>query len=360
MKPRASLLVIGLAVLCTGCNQTHEATKSAKPRPVLVAEAHFAPREDTQVLAGVVKARVDSDLSFRVGGKIAARFVDAGAFVREGDALAKLDETDFHLQLEEADAELNSAKAALLQAEAEERRVTTLSKQGWAANADFDRVHSAADQERAAVARADRAVALARNAMDYTTLRADADGVISAVMAEPGQVVAASAPIVRLAHTAEQEAAVSVPETLLARVRSEPARVEFWALPRVFVAAKLRELSPTSDSATRTYPARFTLTGAPSSVRLGMSITVSLNADAQKVARVPVAAVFDMGQGPSVWVVDPVAATLRAARVALAGYDAEQAFISAGVPDGAKIVALGVHKLSEGEKVRVVENLAGL
>ena len=196
--------------------------------------------------------------------------------------------------------------------------------------------------------------------MDYTTLRADADGVISAVMAEPGQVVAASGPIVRLAHTAEQEAAVSVPETLLDRARSESARVEFWALPGVSVAAKLRELSPTSDPATRTYPARFTLTGAPSSVRLGMSITVSLNEDTKKVARVPVAALFDMGQGPSVWVVDPAGATLRAARVALTGYDAEQAFISTGVPEGAKVVTLGVHKLSEGEKVRVVENLAGL
>jgi RND family efflux transporter MFP subunit len=360
MKPHASLLAIGLALLAAGCNQTHEAAKPAELRPVLVADAHFAPREEAQVLAGVIKARVESDLSFRVGGKIAARLVDAGALVREGDALARLDETDFRLQLEEADAELNSAKAALVQAEAEERRLTTLSKQGWAANADFDRVHSAADQARAAVARADRAVALARNAMDYTTLRADAGGVISAVMGEPGQVVAASAPIVRLAHTAEQEAAVSIPETLLDRARSEPARVEFWALPGVSLAAKLRELSPTSDPATRTYPARFTLIGAPSNVWLGMSITVSLSADAKKVARVPVAALFDMGEGPSVWVVEPAGATLRAARVALAGYDAEQAFISAGVPEGAKIVALGVHKLSEGEKVRVVENLAGL
>ena len=360
MKPRASLLAIGLALLASGCNQTHEAAKPAEPRPVLVADAHFAPREQAQILAGVIKARVESDLSFRVGGKIAARLVDAGAFVRQGDPLARLDETDFRLQLEEADAELNSAKAALVQAEAEERRLTTLSRQGWTANADFDRAHSAADQARAAVARADRAVALARNAMDYTTLRADADGVISAVMAEPGQVVAASGPIVRLAHTAEQEAAVSVPETLLDRARSGSARVEFWALPGVSVAAKLRELSPNSDPATRTYPARFTLIGAPSSVRLGMSITVSLSADTKEVARVPVAALFDTGHGPSVWVVDSAGATLRAARVTLAGYDAEQAFVSAGVQEGAKIVALGAHKLSEGEKVRVIENLAGL
>jgi multidrug efflux pump subunit AcrA (membrane-fusion protein) len=156
MKLHASLLAIGLALLAAGCNQTHEAAKPAEPRPVLVADAHFAPREEAQVLAGVIKARVESDLSFRVGGKIAARLVDARAFVREGDALAKLDETDFRLQLEEADAELNSAKAALVQADAEERRLTTLSRQGWAANADFDRVHAAADQARRRRARRPR------------------------------------------------------------------------------------------------------------------------------------------------------------------------------------------------------------
>jgi multidrug efflux pump subunit AcrA (membrane-fusion protein) len=152
MKLHASLLAIGLALL----GRTHEAAKPAEPRPVLVADAHFAPREEAQVLAGVIKARVESDLSFRVGGKIAARLVDAGAFVREGDALAKLDETDFRLQLEEADAELNSAKAALVQADAEERRLTTLSRQGWAANADFDRVRPAADQARRRRARRPR------------------------------------------------------------------------------------------------------------------------------------------------------------------------------------------------------------
>ncbi len=360
MNPLAPLLAVGIGLLTAACNQTREAAMAPPPRPVLVAEAHYAPREQARVLAGVVKARTESDLAFRIAGKMATRLVDTGAVVHEGEALARLDDTDFRLQLEEAEAEQSSAKAALTQAEAEERRLTTLSRQGWTANADFDKAHSAADQARAAVVRAERAVALAHNAIDYATLRADADGIISAVAAEPGQVVAAGAPIVRLAHANEREAAVSVPETLLDRVRAEPARVEFWALPGVSVAARLRELSPTSDPATRTYPARFSLVDPPAGVRLGMSVTVSLSADAAKVARVPIAAVFDAGQGPSVWLVDPVGETLRAAHVAMAGYDSDSAFIGAGVPEGAKVVALGVHKLAEGEKVRVVESLAGL
>jgi RND family efflux transporter MFP subunit len=360
MKSLALLVALGAALLVSACDQKTQASRDTPRRPVLIAEAHYAPREQAQVLAGVVKARIESDLAFRIAGKMATRLVDTGAYVHEGDALARLDDADFHLQLEEAEAEQSSAKAALTQAEAEERRLTTLSKQGWTANADFDKARSAADQARAAAMRADRAVSLARNAIDYATLRADADGVISAVSAEAGQVVAVGAPIVRLAHSNEREAAVSVPETLVERARVEPARVEFWALPGVSVAAKLRELSPTSDPATRTYPARFTLIDAPAGVRLGMSVTVSLQADAAKVARMPISAVFDLGQGPSVWVVDPVTATLSAVGVALAGYDADWAFIGAGVPEGAKVVALGVHKLDAGEKVHVVDSLAGL
>jgi RND family efflux transporter MFP subunit len=352
--------MVSLALLTGACNQTHEVGKLAPPPPVLVTEAHFAPREEAQALAGVVKARIESDLAFRIAGKIATRLVDTGVVVREGDPLARLDDTDFRLQLEEAQAEESSARAALAQTEAEERRLTTLSRQGWTANADFDRAHSAADQARAAVIRAERAVALALHSIDYATLRADADGVISAVSAEPGQVVAAGAPIVRLAHANELEAAVSVPETLVDRARSGQAGVEFWALPGVSVAAKLRELAPTSDPATRTYPARFTLIDAPADVRFGMSLTVALQSDSAAVARVPISALFDTGQGPSVWVVDPAAATLSAARVGLAGYDSDSAFIGSGVPEGAKIVALGVHKLDQGERVRVVDSLAGL
>src|SRR5271165_4635990 len=360
MKSLAPLAALAAALLASACDQKTEATRQAPMRPVLVAEAHYAPREQAQVLAGVIKARIESDLAFRIAGKMASRLVDTGAIVHEGDALARLDDADFRLQLEEAEAEQNSAKAALVQAEAEERRLTTLSKQGWTANADFDKARSAADQARAAAVRADRAVSLTRNAIDYATLRADADGVITGVSAESGPVVAAGAPIVRLAHADEREAAVSVPETLIDRVRAAPARVEFWALPGVSVAAKLRELSPTSDPATRTYPARFTLLNPPAGVRLGMSVTVSLQADAAKAARLPISAVFDAGQGPSVWVVNPITATLSAARVALAGYDADWAFIGAGVPEGAKVVALGVHKLGAGEKVHVVDSLAGL
>ncbi|MBV8664353.1 MAG: efflux RND transporter periplasmic adaptor subunit, partial [Hyphomicrobiales bacterium] len=310
-----SLLTALFALGLAGCDAPKQVSKEAPARPVLVAQIHYAPREREEALPGVVKARIESDLGFRVAGKIAERLVDAGATVKHGDPLARLDETDFRLQLEQAEAERRSAQAAFDQAVAEERRMETLSRQGWAANAEFDRIHATADQARNAVARTERAVALARHALDYTTLDADADGVVSLVSAEPGQVVAAGAPVIRLAHTAEREAAIAVPETLIERVRNHPARVEFWALPGVSVAARLRELSPSADPATRTYPARYSLVDAPESGRLGMSVTVVLAADGTPVARVPVGAVFDRGDGPRVFAVDRTSGALSEAAI---------------------------------------------
>jgi len=360
MKRRVVLVSCLLAGALAACDATKQVRQEAPPRPVLVAAVHYQPRERAQALPGVIKARTESELGFRVGGRLEVRLVDAGAFVRKGEALAHLDRTDFQLQLEPAQAELAAARAALAQAEAEEKRVTSLTRQGWSANADFDKAKSTADQARSASLRAERAVSLAQNALGYATLTADADGVVSAVEAEPGQVVSAGAPIVRLARTDVKEAAVAVPENLMERLRGAKARVEYWALPGVGTAAKLRELSPNADPMTRTYAARFSLPDAPAAARLGMSVTVTLEDGAVALARIPVGALFDAGQGPEVWTVDRAAGALAATPVVVAAYDADSAYVASGVPEGTEIVALGVHKLDAKQKVRIVENLAGL
>jgi RND family efflux transporter MFP subunit len=360
MKPAAFLLLLSAAAALAGCDPQKTESHAAAPRPVLTAEVHYELRHPAEILPGIVAARTESELSFRVAGKLKARLVDAGALVHRGDVLATLDDTDFRLQLEQAEAELASAVAARDQAEAEERRVEALHRQGWAASTDFDKIEAAAEQARRSVARAERAVTLSQHALDYAQLKADADGIISLVAAEPGQVVAAGTPVLRLAETAEREAAVAAPEALVEAIRVGKAKVAFWALPSVTVAGRLRELSPSADPATRTFPARFTLLDAPDNVRLGMSLTVSLVGDDERIARAPIGAVFDKGQGPTVWVVDRDSGSIAAAPVAIAGYEAGDALISGGVADGAEIVALGVHKLDAGEKVRAVTNLAGL
>ena len=313
-----------------------------------------------QALPGVLKARIESDLAFRVGGRIEKRLVDVGAFVHAGDALAKLDENDLRLQLKSAEADQGSARAALDEAEAEEKRITTLSKQGWASNSEFDRNKSTADQARRLADKADRAVRLASNALDYATLTADADGVVSAVLAEPGQVVSSGAPVLRLEHTAEKEAAVSIPEAWVERARTAKASVDYWALPGATSEAELRELSPNADPSTRTYAARFRLPNAPKDARLGMSVTVALTDAEPDLARVPLGAIFVTGAGPRVWIVDEGTGAVSETPVVVAQSDAEWAYLSSGAPEGAKIIALGVHKIDPHEKVKAVSTLAEL
>jgi RND family efflux transporter MFP subunit len=362
MKPRliAFSVLAASALGLSACNEPKQAEREAPPRPVLVASVHYEPRERAQSLAGTIKARIESELAFRVGGRIERRLVDSGAYVTRGEPLASLDESDLKLQFQEAEAEQASARSALFQAEAEEKRVTSLAKQGWAASAEFDRVKATAEQARGAADKAARAVSLALNALNYATLTADADGVVSAIEAEPGQVVAAGAPVVRLSRTDVKEAAVAVPESLVDRVRAAKARAEYWALPGVTTQARLRELSPNADPMTRTYAARFTLPDAPAAARLGMSVTVTLSDGAQPLARVPVGAVFDAGTGPNVWTVDRNTGAVTATPIVVAAFDADSAYVASGLPEGSEVVALGVHKLDAKQKVRVVENLAGL
>ncbi len=347
------------ALLLAACGSPTQARRQSPERPVLVAEVHYAPRARDRVLPGVVKARIESDLAFRVPGKVAERFVDAGAMVRKGDPLARLDDADLRLQVEQADADYSSAKAALDQQQAEERRIDTLKVHGWTSAADVDKIKAGADQARGAFARAERAVTLARNAASYATLVADADGIVSAVFAEPGQVVGVGAPVVRLSHTGQFEAAVAIPEELVDRARAAPARVEFWALPGVEDAATLRELSPTADAATRTYQARYTLSDAPADVRLGMSVTVTLADKTEKVARLPLAALFDRGKGPSLWVVDRRSGAVSETPVRISGYESQSVLVVDGVAEGAAVVALGAQKLDAGQKVRIVTDFAG-
>jgi RND family efflux transporter MFP subunit len=352
---------LAAALLLAGCQQKATVAEAPPPsRPVLIAQVHYEPHARVQALPGVLKARIESDLAFRVSGRIERRLVDVGAFVHAGDPLAKLDENDLRLQVESAEADRGSARAALDDAEAEEKRVTTLSKQGWASNSEFDRIRSTADQARRALEKAERAAHLARNSLDYATLTADADGVVSAVLAEPGQVVAAGAPVLRLEHTAEKEAAVAIPEIWVERARAAKASVDYWALPGARSAAELRELSPNADPATRTYAARFRLPDAPAGARLGMSVTVALSDGEPPLARVPLGAIFITDKGPQVWTVDKASGAVTATPVVIATSDADSAYLASGAPEGAEIIALGVHKIDPHEKVRVVSSLAGI
>lgn len=366
-RTRNALIIISLlagaggaaAVVARGHEPTAGATKPGgrAERPVMTAIVHYAPEQPSRTFMATIKPRVEADQGFRIGGKVAARLVDAGRIVRAGDALARLDDSDLKLQKEQAEAELNASRMALEQAAADEKRGAELLAKGWTARAVHDRQRAAAEEARGRNRRAQRAVELANNSLAYATLRADTDGVVTATSIEPGQVVSPGQPAVRVARKGEKEATVALPEAFVSRARDGVASVRLWSDPGRSYSATLRELSPVADAATRTFAARFSLPDADASVGLGMSATLTIAAPASRqVARVPSAALFDQGRGSSLWVVGDDGVTVLKP-VAVLRYEGADALVLSGVSEGDRIVTLGVQKLAAGEKVHPISQL---
>lgn len=351
------LSVAGLAAMLAGCNDK-PAAEQAQDRPVLVATVHYEADVAERSFVGTIRPRVESDLGFRVAGKVARRLVEVGQRVEPGQPLAVLDEVDLKLQADQSEAEFRAATGVVAQAVAAETRAKELKARGWSTDAQVDQARASADEARARLTRAERAVELTKNSLSYTTLAADARGVVTATLVEPGQVVASGQAAIRIARIAEKEAVVAIPETLVQRARSGEARVTLWSEPGKRYAAKLRELAPQADAATRTYLAKFTLPDVGEDVQLGMTATLILaDTGGEKVARVPLSALFSQGDKPSLYVVDGSGAvSLRP--VAVKAYETNDAVISGGVEEGTRVVALGVQKLDPAQKVRVVASLA--
>jgi RND family efflux transporter MFP subunit len=346
-----------MAVALAGCNDS-VAQKVEPNRPVLVATAHYEAETPERSFVGTIRPRIESDLGFRVPGKVAKRLVEVGQRVEIGQPLALLDEVDLKLQAEQAEAEQRAATGVLAQAAAAETRAKNLKVSGWTTDAQLDQAKATADEARARLNRAERQVELTRNSLAYATLEADARGVVTATMIEPGQVVASGQTAIRVARLAEKEAVVAIPETLVDRAKTGTATVSLWSDPNRKYAARLRELSPSADPATRTYLAKFSLPDVGDNVELGMTATLTLSDSAtERVARLPLSALFRQGGDPSLYVVDE-AGDVKLQPVKVKAYESNDVVISSGVPEGAKVVALGVQKLDPSEKVRVVSSLS--
>ena len=351
------LPLIGVLALM-GCNQM-AAQPAAAPRPVLVTSVHYEAQVPDRDFVGTVRPRIESDLGFRVAGKVSKRLVEVGARVDIGEPLATLDEIDLRLQAEQAEAEYRAATGVLAQAAAAEARATELKQRGWSTQAQLDQAKATADEARARFSRAERSVDLTKNSLSYATLVADAPGVVTATLIEPGQVVTAGQAAVRVARRGEKETVVAIPETLLARATSGEASASIWSQPDKHYIAKLRELAPAADPMTRTYLAKFSMPDAGDDIQLGMTATLTLSEPAgERVARLPLSALFNQGQGPSLYVVDAKTGAIALKHVAVQRYESDDVVISDGVEEGANVVAVGVQKLSPAQKVKVVSSLS--
>jgi RND family efflux transporter MFP subunit len=350
--------MLALAVIAlTGCNE--KAAETVVPgRPVLVATVHFEAESPERSFVGTIRPRIETDMGFRVPGKVARRLVEVGQTVDVGQPLATLDEVDLKLQAEQAEAEFRAATGVLAQAGAAEQRAKDLRAKGWTTDAQLDTSRAAADEARARLNRAERSVELTKNSLSYATLVADTRGVVTATLIDAGQVVASGQTAIRVARFAEKEAVVAIPETLVGRAKSGTATVTLWSEADKKYAAKLREIAPAADPATRTYLAKFSLPDAGDSVSLGMTATLTLSdAATERVAKLPLSALYSQGGDPSLYIVDDKGeVTLQP--VTVKSYESSNVVISGGVDEGAKVVALGVQKLDPAQKVRIVSSLS--
>src|SRR5579859_3904902 len=300
----AGISLAAVAVALGGCNNA-VAEKPAPSRPVLVATVHYEAESPERSFVGTIKPRIETDMGFRVPGKVARRLVEVGQTVDVGQPLATLDEVDLKLQAEQAEAEFRAATGVLAQAAAAEQRAKDLRAKGWATDAQLDQAKAAADEARARLNRAERSVELTRNSLSYATLVADTRGVVTSTLIDAGQVVASGQTAIRVARFGEKEAWVAIPETLLSRAKEGTATVTLWSEPNKKYLAKLREFAPQADPATRTYLAKFSLPDAGDDVSLGMTATLTLaDPQTQRVARLPLSALFSQGGDPSLYIVD--------------------------------------------------------
>jgi multidrug efflux system membrane fusion protein len=346
-------ILVAAAALATACTRTEPPPD--KPRPVLTQVVAPGAAATRDVYPGEVRARHETDLAFRVAGKIVARSADAGARVKKGQVLARLDPEDARLAARAAVAQRASAESEVTLAKAEMERHADLLAKKFISQSAFDAKQNAYNS---AVARAEQArsqAAITANQASYTTLVADADGVVVSVAAEPGQVVAAGQPVLRLAHAGEKEIVINAPESQLARFRpGQPVSVSLWAEPSTPFAGRIREVAGGADPATRTYAVRVTAIDPPASAQFGMTANVHFAAAADAgLVLLPLTAIARERADPAVWVVDPATQRVKLRPVTVAQYREDGATVTAGLSPGEIVVVAGVHRLKPDQAVRV-------
>ncbi len=352
------LLPIALAACGNASSSNDPRTQTPLVRVGVVAAADQGERSFT----GIVAARVQSDLGFRVPGKILERLVDTGQAVKRGQPLMRIDPTDLRLATRAHDQAVAAATARARQTAEDEARYHALVSKGTVSASAYDNARAAAESARAELNAAQARADIARNETGYAVLLADADGVVVETLAEPGQVVSAGQVVARVAHAGRREAVINLPEALRPAVGSAAHTALYGS--GLTGAAKLRQLSDAANPQTRTFEARYVLEGRLADAPLGSTVSIEIQSGrATPTLQVPIGALFDPGKGPGVWVIkgqegqgQEHQVTWRAVQVA--GLSSESAAIAGGLAAGDRVVVLGAHLLHEGEPVRLVDSSA--
>ena len=337
--------ILAASFLLAGCN---EEVQPQKLPLVKVQKISMSNSEHEENYSGVVRGRYETNLSFQVGGKIISRNVQTGSHVRAGEILMTLDPKDIVEQSRSADAQVAATLAQLKLAKANLDRYAELFKAEAIAAVVLDQYKTQFDAAQAAY---DAAVAQAQqsqNALEYTTLTADADGVISNVSAEVGQVVAAGQNVLTLVQTNEFEVVVEIPENKISNVQlGQRVTINFWATQDI-VSGTVREISPMADSASRTFTVKISLPEL-SNVQLGMTANVVMREISSSAIILPLSAIYQTGDAAQVWLVEDKKVSLK--KIEVTDFDDNNVQVR-GLKSGDVVVVAGVHKLRDGQEVR--------
>ena len=348
------MAILGIAALVAGCKGEAKVDEEVV-RPVKVAVVEAAAAGRTLIYSGVVRPRIESPIGFRVAGKIVARTVNVGDRVKIGQVIARLDPTDLKLAEDSAKAAVVSARARRELANDNLERAKVLLPKAIISQAAYDTRRNEVEAAASALESAQAQLLQATNAVSYATLTADKAGTVTAVTAEPGQVVNAGQAVITLADAGEIEIAIAVPEQDAASIKvGQRASISLWAGPRADTEGTIREIAGQADAASRTYAVRVSVKDPPLTMRLGMTATVALRIDEQATGMlVPLTALAEANGRPAVFVVDRESKMVRVVQVAIAATVDEGVRIATGLSAGDLVVTAGVQFLRDGMRVRL-------
>lgn len=348
------LLVFGLTLALAACTRPEPAAEPVRSvRTVTLAADSAGGRHE---FAAEVRARTESRLGFRVGGKMISRAAEVGQRVRTGQALAQLDAADLQLGQQAAQAAVRAAESAHALAAAELKRYRELRDQGFISGLELERREAALQAQRAQLEQARAQAGVQVNQAAYATLLAPAAGVITAVEAEPGMVLAAGTPVLRLAHDGARDAVFVVPEDGLNAIRAllgqnGALRVQPWGRSET-LPATVREIAAAADPATRTFQVKADL--GPAALQLGQTVTVLVELPrVEGVTKLPLTAVTQQQGQTAVWLLDPQTMTVRVQPIVVAGAEGNAVVVASGLSPGQTVVTAGVHTLTPGQKVKL-------
>lgn len=353
---RTEFLVLGLlTLLLAGCARE---TPPAEPlRAVRTLTVATTDAGGSAEFAAEVRARTETRLGFRVGGKLVQRLVEPGQQVKAGQLLASLDPQDLRLGQDSARAALAAAQSSHALAAADFKRFKELYDQGFIGAAEFERREATMKSAQAQLDQARAQAAVQGNQADYSSLRADVAGIVTAVDAEPGMVLAAGAPVLRLAHDGPRDVVFAVPEDQVAAIQALAAapgrfKVRPWGDAQTLLPATIREVSAAADPLTRTFQVKADI-GGGASLRLGQTATLVVDMPRTVgVTKLPLSALKEDKGASHVWLVDPATMAVRLQPVEVLGADGNEAVIGAGLSAGQVVVTAGVHVLTPGQKVK--------